>query len=176
MKKQGAFTLLEAIITMAIFALLAAVAVPAYQTMVKNNRLTGQVNEVVTALLFARSEAVKRSEPVALCASIDLESCSGTNEWEKGWIVFIDENDNLTFESTEEILRVQNRFGTNTVRAEDTSSSTALDILAYNAEGMSSNPARFRFCDDRGTSEGKVVRVSGTGRPSQADTPPASCP
>lgn len=176
MINQRAFTLVELMITLLVVAILASVAVPAYQTMVKNNRLTTQVNELVTALLYARSEAVKRSAPVAVCASTDEATCSGTNEWETGWIVFIDEDDDLTVDATANIIRIHGGLdGDNTARAFDGGGS-ALAALNYNAEGMSNNRGSFRFCDDRGKAEGKVLEVSGTGRPSQSSAPPDTCP
>lgn len=175
MINQRAFTLIELMITLLVVAILASVAVPAYQTMVKNNRLTTQVNELVTALLYARSEAVKRSAPVAVCASTDTSSCSGSNTWDTGWIVFIDEDDDLTVDGTDNIIRVhQGLDAGNTIRAFD--GGTALSALNYNAEGMSNNRASFRFCDNRGKAEGKVLEVSGTGRPSQSSSPPDACP
>ena len=86
--RQRGFTLLELMITLAVLAILISTAIPAMRTTIQNNRMSGISNEFVTALQLARSEAIKRSAPVSVCASSDQASCTG--DWEDGWIVFRD--------------------------------------------------------------------------------------
>lgn len=86
--RQRGFTLLELMITIAVLAILMSTAIPAMRTTIQNNRMSGISNELVTALQLARSEAIKRSAPVSVCASSDQASCTGG--WEDGWIVFLD--------------------------------------------------------------------------------------
>ena len=87
--KHTGFTLIEMIVTVSIAAILASIAIPSFTTMIKNNRLTASTNELVSALILARSEALKRSQNVSVCASTNQTSCSGTN-FATGWIVFVD--------------------------------------------------------------------------------------
>ena len=79
------FTLMELLMGLVILAILLAGAVPAFQTFTQNNRLDGQANDIVAAAQLARSEALKRGVPVAMCSSADAATCGGT--FNSGWIV-----------------------------------------------------------------------------------------
>ena len=57
--------------------------------MIRNNQLSAGTNELVSALILARSEALKRSQNVSVCASTSQTSCSGS-DFATGWLVFVD--------------------------------------------------------------------------------------
>jgi len=78
--------------TLVIASIVLTLAVPSMRDLIQNNRITGQVNEMVTAFNLARMEAIRRGSPVSVCASTDQASCSGANNWATGWIVFTDTN------------------------------------------------------------------------------------
>ncbi len=92
MGKQHGFTLVELMITLVIAAIILTLAVPSFRDLMQNNRITTQVNEMVSALNMARMEAIRQSTAVSVCASSDQATCSGTNDWAKGWILFTDNN------------------------------------------------------------------------------------
>jgi type IV fimbrial biogenesis protein FimT len=89
-KRTLGFTLMELMVTVAVLAVAVAIAVPAYTNMIINNRLAGTINEFVTSLHLARSEAIKRGVNVRACASTDGVSCATTGDWEQGWIVMVE--------------------------------------------------------------------------------------
>ncbi|MDR5903575.1 GspH/FimT family pseudopilin [Halomonas icarae] len=62
---QRGFTLIELLITMAVAIILMTVAVPGYRNMVADQQMASEYNEILTGLRFARSEAIKRREPVS---------------------------------------------------------------------------------------------------------------
>jgi type IV fimbrial biogenesis protein FimT len=92
----GGQTLVELIVALGIAGTLASLAVPAFERVVLDGRRTAVVNDVVTALLLARTEAIKRRQPVVACGVRDgngnaiLEEgervCAG-HDWTHGWIV-----------------------------------------------------------------------------------------
>jgi type IV fimbrial biogenesis protein FimT len=90
MDEQKGFTLVELLITMVVVSVLLATAVPSLMQFVKNNRLTGQTNDLVVAIQMARSEAVKRGTNTVICASSDQVTCTGNTTWASGWIVYSD--------------------------------------------------------------------------------------
>ncbi len=55
------FTLVELMVTIAVLAIFAAVALPQFNTLIDKQRVVGGVDSVVDQLQLARSEAVKRS-------------------------------------------------------------------------------------------------------------------
>ncbi|MEX1080640.1 MAG: GspH/FimT family pseudopilin, partial [Halofilum sp. (in: g-proteobacteria)] len=90
MKRAHGFTLIELMVTLAIVAIVATVAVPAWSDFVRANRLAATTNEFVTAVNYTRSEAVRRNTDVSLCPSTDQTSCVGNStDWSVGWIAFV---------------------------------------------------------------------------------------
>lgn len=82
------FTLLELMVTVAVLAIVMSVAVPSFVNLVNGNRLTAQSNEILAALLLARTEAIKRNESMVFCHSDDSINCTvpPAAGWQ-GWLV-----------------------------------------------------------------------------------------
>jgi type IV fimbrial biogenesis protein FimT len=81
------FTLVELMTVVAMFALLIAVASPAFNDTVRSNRIDAAVTEVRSALALARSEAVKRASFVA------VDPVTGT-DWASGVRISVDRDNN----------------------------------------------------------------------------------
>ena len=94
MDKEPGFTLVELLITIVVATILLAVGVPAFQSFIKNNRVTAQANDLVSAIQLARSEALKRGVNTVVCASNEPAKCTGKDTWSDGWIVFSDPDRN----------------------------------------------------------------------------------
>lgn len=87
---QGGFTLVEMMIAVAIIAILAVIAAPAFQDMIVQSRLSAQTNDLVGAIQAARGEAIKRNLRIDFCRTSSASStdCAGAGSWEF-WIVRI---------------------------------------------------------------------------------------
>ncbi len=72
------FTLIELMVTIAIVAILAAIAAPSFTGMIERWRVRQAAEELQSTLYYARSEAIKRS------GGITIEAASG---WGSGWSV-----------------------------------------------------------------------------------------
>ena len=103
---SNGFTLMELMVTLVIATLLATVAIPSFNGLIKKNRISTYTNNLVTSLALARSEAVKRGTQISLCASSNGTNCTNTS-FQQGWIVFTDQNTAGTVDGTDTILRVQ---------------------------------------------------------------------
>lgn len=99
------FTLIELLVTLVVLGVVVATALPNFASQIRNSQSVAVGEGVVSALNYARSEAVKRSGAVAVCASDDGATCS--NDWSEGWMVFVDGAgpDGAT-PSVDEVLRV----------------------------------------------------------------------
>lgn len=87
------FTLLELMVGITVLGILLGLGVPAFNEIIRNNRVAAQTNELITALSLARSEASKRGMPVSICASNSTQNgCADDDEdnWGNGWFVFSD--------------------------------------------------------------------------------------
>lgn len=97
-------TLIELLVTMAIMAVLSALAVPSMRQFVGNWQVSNAVNVFMGSLQLARAEAVKRGRTVRMCRSDNGRSCGAGNNlpdgWTSGWIVFVD-NDGIGLNVTD---------------------------------------------------------------------------
>src|SRR5688500_6552686 len=101
---SGGFSLVELLVVMAVVGIVAAWAMPSFQGIIRNNRVTPEAANLKVGLMLARSEAIKRNRRVAICSSSDGASCTGA--WNDGWIVFVDTDADSARANTEELIRV----------------------------------------------------------------------
>lgn len=69
-------------VVIAVIAIVAGVAVPAFREMLLRSRLTASANEINAALQMAKLEAVRTNSRVELCPSANGATCSG-GDWRR---------------------------------------------------------------------------------------------
>lgn len=90
------FSLTELLSVLAICGLLFGVAIPGWTQLGRYQQLISACNDLNAALRLARSEAIKRRQAVL----VD----NGTNDWNDGWRIYVDLNNNGQQDSPEPLL------------------------------------------------------------------------
>lgn len=77
-------TLVELLVALAIFSILAALFSPNLRNLTVNNKVTTEINTLSADLMFACSEVIRRDLPVMVSA------ISNSNNWNSGWRIRFD--------------------------------------------------------------------------------------
>jgi len=88
---QGGFTLIELIVTLSIASIVLAAALPMLQGFIRNQRKTAEVNLLIGALNFTRSEAIVRQRSLRLCGGNLIDGCQDERLWRSDWLVLTNE-------------------------------------------------------------------------------------
>ena len=153
------FTLIELLVTLAILAIIAVIAAPSLQNFVLNNRIRTQATALTTSLVLARTEAISRSARVVTCPG-SASGCNGT-QWESGWIVFVDTNNDAVLDVDEIQLELHVALdGNNTLRG----TTDVGDYVSFDYDGRAQS-GTFVLCDQRGFGDHALaIEVLATGR------------
>ncbi|MDX1562872.1 MAG: GspH/FimT family pseudopilin, partial [Gammaproteobacteria bacterium] len=108
-KQQRGFTLYELLVTVLVAGVIFGLGVPNLLEFSRNNQMAAVANDMVTALILARSEAIKGRVPVTLCASpnpVDAApDCDpDASDSNGGYIVFVDDDADAVVDAGEDIL------------------------------------------------------------------------
>lgn len=162
-------TLIETMVTVTIAAIVLAIGAPALGDLVATNRMYGTVNDLVTSLHLARTEAVKRGGPAIFCASdtwnTAIPACGGASLAD-GWIVFADIDNNGVVDLPGDVLQTH-------ASVHSSITVTAPTNVIFGSVGTATpGGIDLRVCDTRGNrdtgggiSAGRRVQLSQTGRP-----------
>ena len=168
-KTQG-FTLIELVMTMAIAGILVSIAIPSFNSIITSSRLTSYANDLVGALNLARSEAVRRGVSVTV-RKVDNNSYTkigaGVN-WEKGWDVFADMDEDGKFDVGDALIRTYAELQSSyTLRGNN----NFINFIRYTPLGISNNIGSFVICDNSDgnnvpeANTSKLITVNFSGRP-----------
>lgn len=169
------FTLIELMVTIAIVAILLGIAVPSFNSIVLNMKLTSYANDLVASTLLARSEAIKRNAVVSLCVSSNGTSC-GTGGWEQGWIVMCNTTDNTWCDPAgPNTMVIQSQPAVSS--GWKITESSGITNVSFQPTGTGATAATLTVCRATPTvgSQEREVRISASGRPSVTKTANAAC-
>lgn len=78
-KKMRGFTLVELMVTLAVLAIIIAIAIPNMSTFTKKQAVRSTADELLLSMVYARSEALKANQSIYI-----LPAAGG---WSSGWCV-----------------------------------------------------------------------------------------
>ncbi|WP_431686870.1 GspH/FimT family pseudopilin [Hahella sp. NBU794] len=150
--KQKGFTLVELMVVLTILAIALAFGLPSMGYIIDSNRLTSSTNELVGALNFARSEAVKRGRTVRISGP------NGKTGWQQGYQVWIDTNNSSSYDDGEE-LRIFDAF------KDETTAIGPAAAISFSGSGFASGATSIKLCSgNKNITTGRKVDVSSAGR------------
>ncbi len=177
---QKGFTVIELMTAVAVVAIAASVAVPSYNTVINNNRRVTAINQMVSTMHAARSEAITRNSQVTICPSTNGSNCTGGN-WKDGWIFFPDLNGDRAVQADEPVLGASGEHP-----RMDIDSREFPNLIVFRPNGRVLTAAAgtvagtITFCDPRGAEHARAVIVSSSGgsrlEHQHAGGLPLSCP
>lgn len=142
--RASAFTLIELLVTVAIVAILASLAAPAFKDLIAGQRIKSAGFDLVTSLMLARSEAIKQNGDVTITPA--------TGGWVNGW----------TISGSGGTVKTQAKFSQITI-------TTAAATVVYNRSGRvtSATTLTFQINDNRvnSTVQGRCISIGLTGLP-----------
>jgi type IV fimbrial biogenesis protein FimT len=149
---QG-FTLIELMIAVAIVGITTTVAVPSLVSIVDEQKLTTQANDMVASLNLARSAAIKRRQTVTIAKK---------THWENGWDIFVDiDNDNV--KDPQDIL-IKSLPALSTGSVTITGTTSFASYISYYPNGRPNGAGSFSFCPSNTLDSSRKVTIANTGR------------
>jgi type IV fimbrial biogenesis protein FimT len=142
--KNSGFTAIEMLVTIAILAIVLSIGVPSFKEIIRSSDMVANSSDMLTALNYARMEAVKRG------ASVQLSQRDGSN-WSGGLVV--------TVTDSGEELRLWEAFTTGAT----VTSKNSVKNFVFSAAGEVDNNDDLTFCDDRTGEEGRSISVLASG-------------
>lgn len=166
-------TLVELVATVCIAGILAAVAIPSFMNVIRDNRTTSVANQLVAALAYTRSEAIKRGLQVTM-----KHKGATLKVWDNGWDIFVDHNGDGTMNISDEPLKTYEALPEgHTLRTGGNYASW----LAFSATGNIRAPGlandTFRLCDrSEDTAQSRAIKINKAGRVRTETGTATTCP
>ena len=100
------FTVIELLVVIAILGVLAALAAPSFTESLKRYRVNSIRDNMTSAIQLARSEAIRRRLPVVLLRTTGCGvTLSTTSDWDCGWQMFVDVDNDGVLDSDETVVQ-----------------------------------------------------------------------
>jgi type IV fimbrial biogenesis protein FimT len=173
------FSVIELLVVLALLVLIPALVSPALSSVVNSSRLYSGAEAIFNSLLLARSEAVRRNDKVVVCKSANGVACAITGDWNQGWIVFHDANNNGNVDAGEAIVY---REAALSERIHLSGNGPVSNYVSYGPHGKTTlvsgafQAGTITACiASKGKTDARQVVINISGRPRQARTTVDAC-
>lgn len=173
-KRAVGFTLFELLFTLAAAAITLGLGVPTMGNLIYSSRVAGQVNALHGALALTRSEAIRRNQQVVLCKTANGEHCSRQVSWSRGWMVFVDRNQNHARDDAEPVVLVHGALPNG--HTLDYRGFGSHNYIVYHPTGFTRMNGTFELCATRAPRFSKALILMKTGRVRLSKTRPDGSP
>jgi type IV fimbrial biogenesis protein FimT len=156
--RSRGFTLIELMVTLAVAAVLIGLAVPAFNDLVRQRAMVSRINDLVLAVSYARSEAVRRGALVSVQAVDDGDD---DNEWGAGYCVVVGDPGNCD----EPVLRSFAAIDDATL--DGVAGLDGIGTISFNGRGIPTIAAAgaIELCStDETVNPGRILNLTRTGR------------
>ncbi|HAT2103277.1 TPA: prepilin-type N-terminal cleavage/methylation domain-containing protein [Legionella pneumophila] len=154
------FTLVELLVTLSVFAIILTLIVPSLKTMILNNRLTSNIDSLVSSLNYARGVALDRAVNVAVCPLGSPGSTACGANWSSGWIVV-----------TQPVAGAPTLLKSHQTSVNDPVITSNVSSVIFDPHGLSTTQSNFTMCDNRGNAFARSAMVLATGFVQSGTTP-----
>jgi type IV fimbrial biogenesis protein FimT len=171
------FTLLEALVVLAVLGVLVSLAAPTVTGLYAKHQLQAQAEGLLDSLVLARSEALRRQQPITLCPPSG-QQCDSSAGWQAGWLVFVDADHNARRDEGETLIEVRAPLPPTVIFG---GTSTVKSYFSYGPEGRSMGTSgafmagTWRFCR-ASSAEGWQVVSNALGKPRVEKYAALACP
>lgn len=172
------FSLVEALVVLALLAVLLGLAVPGVGSLRQRHQLQSVAEDVWNSLVLARSQALVQQARVALCPAASAGVCDPQGQWGQGWLVFVDSNSNGLRDADELVLQSRGPLSPGVLLQ---GNSTVRLGMGYGGDGRSESrhggfqSGTYTVCKPGLAEQWKVV-INMPGRPRMEKTEAADCP
>lgn len=167
--RMTGFTIAEVLITLAVLGVTISLGLPSFSIFLESNQLRSNTDDMYSSLFMARSEAVTRNTTVSLC-KINLssaDSCNNSENWQSGWIAFVDLNADGVRDNGETILDTYTGMSANS----SVSSTNFANFISFQPSGYTNSSGTINICVNSNSAQDIFINATGRSRIAEASCP-----
>lgn len=160
LRRSRGFTLIELMVVVGLAAILLALAAPSFIETRYNQKLASASNDLYASLMQARNEALNLNRRVTVAPMTG-------GDWKTGWQIYVDMNNNDSFESTTDTFIVSTPALDDSFTITNATGGTPVAKFTFDSRGFlrGNTAATVTFNSSKTPREKRViVDVTGRGR------------